>query len=198
VSLPSGVATSVGAAPPFMPRFFGFVSRPLIGPAPASMLAASPHRARQPGKTMTKTHRTRRALAAALALCCGAAAAHDDARECTARTLSGSYVFSASGWGAATGVWQPEAIVEFIRFNGDGTLSVLAATVANPAGNGAIVQAPPGGTGTHALEPGCTGTLSFTNGPSFSLVAAPKSNELRMIQTNPNNVLQGTVTRIGP
>jgi hypothetical protein len=83
VSLPSAVATFVGAAPAFMPRFFGFVSRSLIGPAPASMLAASPHLARHPGKTMTKTHRTRRALAAALALCCGAAAAHDDARECT-------------------------------------------------------------------------------------------------------------------
>jgi hypothetical protein len=145
---------------------------------------------------MIQTHRTRPALAAALALCWGAAAAHDHAKECSADTLSGAYVFSASGWSAATGVWQPKAIVETIRFHGDGTLTVLAATVANPAGNGAIVQAPPGGTGTYALEPGCTGTLAFTNGPSFNIVAAPKGHELWMIQTNANNVLQGTVTRV--
>ena len=101
-----------------------------------------------------------------------------------------------SGWSAATGVWLPKAIVEYIRFNGDGTLSVLAATVANPAGNGAVIQVPPGGTGVYTVDTGCTGTLSFTNGPSFNLVAGPKGDELWMIQTNPNNVLQGTVTRV--
>jgi hypothetical protein len=145
---------------------------------------------------MLTTHHKRLAIAAAFILSCGSAAANDDAKECSAATLSGSYVFDASGWSAATGVWLPKAIVEAIRFNGDGTLSVLAATVANLLGNGLVIQVPPGGTGTYVLDAGCTGTLSFTNGPSFNLVAAPKGDEIWMIQTNAQNVLQGKATRV--
>jgi len=145
---------------------------------------------------MTLTHWTRLTVAAALALGCGAVAADDDGRVCTAGTLSGLYVFSATGWSAATGTWQPKAIVEYMRFNGDGSLTVLAATVANLAGNGLPFEAQPGGTGTYQLEPGCTGRLDFTPGPSFKVVVAPKGDELWMIQTNPNNVLQGSTIRL--
>jgi hypothetical protein len=136
------------------------------------------------------------AVAASMALVCGPAAAEGDTRECSAATLSGSYLFTGSGWSAATGTWSPKAIVEYIRLNGDGTLTVLAATVANPAGNGAVIQFPPGGTGTYVLDPECTGTLAFGSGPAFTLVASPKGDDFWMIQTNPNNVLQGNVKRL--
>jgi hypothetical protein len=38
--------------------------------------------------------------------------------------------------------------------------------------------------------------LTFTSGPSFNLVIDPKGDEVWMIQTNPNNVLQGTAKRV--
>ena len=122
--------------------------------------------------------------------------ANGSSRECSLATLEGTYIFSATGFSLIEAVWQPKAIVELIRFNGDGTLSVPAATVANPAGNGAIVRAPPGGTGTYTLGEDCKGTLQFTPGPSFDIFADPRGRQLTMIQTNPNNVLQGTVTRL--
>lgn len=136
------------------------------------------------------------AIAAVIALAAGPASADADPQTCSSATLSGSYIFSASGWSAATGTWQPKAIVEFIRLNGDGTLSVLAGTVANLAGNGAIIQFPPGGVGSYNLNAECAGTLAFVNGPSFNIVASPNGKEAWMIQTNPNNVLQGTVLRL--
>jgi hypothetical protein len=142
---------------------------------------------------MNLTKHKRLAIAASIVLACGTAAAQS---ECSAGILYGSYVFSASGWGVPTGVWAPKAIVEYIRFNGDGTLVVAAATVANRDGSGAVVQVPAGGTGSYALDAACTGTLVFHNGPSFNFVTSPKGDELWMIQTNPGNVLQGMVKRL--
>jgi hypothetical protein len=102
----------------------------------------------------------------------------------------------ASGHTVAAGVWVPKAIVEVLRFNGDGTLSVLAATVANRTGNGAVEEVPPGGAGGYMLRPDCTGTLAFIGGPSFNIVAAPKGEDGWMIQTNPNNAFRGSLSRI--
>ena len=65
---------------------------------------------------MRTIHRKHLALAAVSVLACGAAAA-DEAQPCSAETLSGTYIFSASGWSAATGAWLPKAIVETIHFN---------------------------------------------------------------------------------
>jgi hypothetical protein len=44
------------------------------------------------------------------------------------------------------GAWVPKAIVELIRFNGDGTLSVPGAT---RSVNGTVASSLPGGTGTY-------------------------------------------------
>jgi hypothetical protein len=121
---------------------------------------------------------------------------HKNRNECSLDTLAGTYVFSATGYSLISGVWQPKAIVEYIQFNGDGTLSVPAATVANRAGDGAVAQSPPGGTGIYTLGEDCKGTLQFTPGPSFDVFASPKGLQLTLIQTNPNNVLQGTVKRL--
>ena len=141
-----------------------------------------------------------RAAAGALALCacaCATAAfAHGTTESCSAATLQGTYVFAASGYSLIGGVWSPKAIVESMRFNGDGTLSVLSSTLANLTGNGAVIQVPPGGAGTYALNPDCTGTLSFVPGPTFAVVATPKGDDAWMIQANPNNVFQGSVRRL--
>lgn len=136
-------------------------------------------------------------LAAAIALGCSAASADQD-RTCSPFTLRGTYVFNATGWGTPPGstTMAPKAILELIDFAGDGTLSVPAATVANRLGDGQVVLSPPNGTGQYALDPTCTGTLSFHNGPAFNIVVSPKGDDLWMIQTNPGNVFQGSVTRI--
>jgi hypothetical protein len=138
--------------------------------------------------------------AGTLLLCISSGAFANDFRdkhwnECSLDTLEGTYLFSTTGYSLIGGVWQPKAIVEFIQFNGDGTLSVPAATVANRAGDGAVAQSPPG-TGIYTLGEDCKGTLQFTPGPSFDIFASPKGLQLTLIQTNPNNVLQGSVKRI--
>lgn len=113
---------------------------------------------------------------------------------CSLATLNGAYLFSASGYTMVNGVTQPKAIVEMIHFNGDGTLSVAGGTVSI---NGVIIQIPPGG-GVFAYGADCRGTVSFTNGPNFSLYGSTKGKDLLMIQTDANNIFRGEVRRVGP
>ena len=121
-------------------------------------------------------------------------------KGCSVATLDGLYVFSATGYIIpASGPAQPKAIVEWIRFNGDGTLSVPGATRSL---NGVIAQTPPGGTGIYTVADivpaggGCSGTLTFAGGPSFDLFISPKAGEIAMIQTNSGNVFQGTAVMV--
>jgi hypothetical protein len=135
----------------------------------------------------------------------GVALADDDGHRCTVATLDGLYIFAATGWGILPSTTPvpdplpPKAIVEFIRFNGDGTLCPCPG--ATRSLNGVIAKTPPGGTGSYTVVPadgGCAGSLTFTGGPSFDLFFPPKGQEIWMIQTNPNNVFQGTATKVSP
>ncbi len=114
-------------------------------------------------------------------------------RPCSLHTLRGSYIFTATGYTIVAGVAQPKAIVEAIDFHGDGTLLVPAATVSL---NGVIARS--AGVGLYTVDDGCRGTVTFTPGPSFDIFADHTGQQAWMIQTNPTNVLQGTVTRIKP
>src|SRR5205814_9143258 len=119
-----------------------------------------------------------RLMVAAIALGVASVASADkDGKGCSVQTLDGLYVFSATGYiivpGAAP---QPKAIVEFIRFNGDGTLTVPGATRSL---NGVIAEIPPGGGGTYILGSDCRGSLQFNNGgPSFDIFASPRGEDL--------------------
>jgi hypothetical protein len=130
----------------------------------------------------------------------GLAQAKDDdaeAKTCNNATLNGLYAFHASGFnivGGAPGVpktAEPKAIVELIRFNGDGTLVVPAATVSI---NGVVSRSPAGGGGSYVVTAGCIGSLAFgpPGGPTFDFFIGLKESELHMIQTNQGTVLQGT------
>ena len=121
----------------------------------------------------------------------------DDGRgpQCREQKLIGLYVFSATGYTFVSSVAQPKAIVELIRFNGDGTLTVPGATRSI---NGVIGVSPPGGTGTYMLDADCRGSLAFSSGNTFDIFASPSGEDLWMIQTNPNNVFQGNVTKVSP
>jgi len=112
---------------------------------------------------------------------------------CGVYTLHASYLFTAHGYNIVGGVAQPKAIVEGIDFNGDGTLVSPFATVRI---NGTILHSS-GSLGTYAVNPDCTGTLSFTGGPSFDIFVEPSGRQLSMIQTAPGSpVFEGTVTRV--
>lgn len=132
---------------------------------------------------------TRFLLVGALAL--GAAGVASPQNNCTLRTLRGTYVFTATGNNiGSSGVALPKAILEVIVFNGDGTLSVPAATTSI---NGVIVRS--AGSGSYTVASLCTGTITFAGGPSFDIFTSARGKQLWLIQTNPNTVFQGMATR---
>jgi hypothetical protein len=114
-------------------------------------------------------------------------------RPCSLNTLRGSYIFAATGYTIVAGVAQPKAIVEAIDFYGDGSLAAPAATVSV---NGTVARST--GVGLYTLDAACRGMVVFTPGPSFDIFADQTGQQAWMIQINPNNVFQGTVTRIKP
>jgi hypothetical protein len=120
----------------------------------------------------------------------GTAVGADDAARCNERTLHGRYVFSASGFTLVAGVTVPKAIIEVIDFNGDGTLAVPGATRSL---NGVITRSLPS-VGTYTVTEDCVGTITFA-GPTFDIFIAPLGNQFWLIQTNPDNVFQGSATR---
>ena len=116
---------------------------------------------------------------------------------CTTATLKGTYLWTGTGSTAPAGTWVPKAIVEQLSFDGTGTVTVLAATVADRLGDGQVVELPPGITGSYTVEPGCTGKVRFVPGaPNFDLVLAHDGRVGSFIQTDANNVLQGTLRHV--
>jgi hypothetical protein len=131
-------------------------------------------------------------VAAALAAC-GVA----QARDCSEATLEGLYVFSASGFNIVQGLAQPKAVTELIRFNGNGTVTVAAAT-ANL--NGVVFRSPPNGAGSYTVAADCTGSLQFTDRAhaSFDLFIASDGHKIYMNQVGGivPGVLQGTAVQL--
>jgi hypothetical protein len=122
------------------------------------------------------------------------ARAHGSPDECSLNTLRGTYVFAATGYNVVSGVPQPKAIVEVIEFNGEGTLTVPAAT---RSVNGVIARSNPGGTGSYTVEPGCAGTITFDPaGPTYDTFFSTRAQELWMIQTTAGAVFEGTASRL--
>jgi hypothetical protein len=118
----------------------------------------------------------------------------DDWKGCSVAAMRDLYIFHPSGFNIVAGVAQPKAVLELIQFNGDGTLTVPAATASI---NGVVGRSPPNGTGTYTLRPDCTGEVAFFHGPTFDLVVAFKGSELYMIQTGPGSpVMQGMAERL--
>ncbi len=102
-------------------------------------------------------------------------------RECNVQMLRGLYLFKATGYNPVNGVAVPKAIIEPIRFNGDGTLVAESATVT------VLGQSPSRSAntpGTYTVEADCTGTITFSSGPAFdTFVSSPLL--LTLIQTGP-------------
>jgi len=131
--------------------------------------------------------------------------------DCSQATLKGLYVFAASGFATPPGATPvPKAIVELIRFNGDGTVTTPAVSLR--VDTQAITFASPGAPGTYTVadlvppDGACLGTLAFHDmlGNTFNLVIPRDgAKTIWLIQTNFNapanvvgNVFQGTAVKI--
>jgi hypothetical protein len=121
---------------------------------------------------------------------------------CRAERLNGLYAFSATGYTRANldAPWVPKAIVEFMRLNGDGTLTTPSVTVANPFGNGGLIIDRVGSPGSYSVDDNCTGWLQFDDGNVFRIYVSPRADEFWMIQTaglgGSLNVFQGKATKV--
>ena len=133
------------------------------------------------------------AVATGLAMAAPASATEDDVVTCKLRSLRGVYEFSASGFNIMNGVAAPKAIIERLVFDGRGGVLTPAVSLSV---NGNIIQPPQGNPGTYTVDKNCTGTLTFADGPMFDLHIAPNDKSVRMLQTNPGTVMQGTATRV--
>jgi hypothetical protein len=132
------------------------------------------------------------AISAGLAIAAPASASEEDVVTCSLRSLRGVYEFSASGFNIVNGVPAPKAIIERLVFDGRGGVLTPAVSLSI---NGNIVQPPQGNPGVYTVDADCTGTLTFADGPMFDLHVAPYGKSARMLQVNPNTVMQGTATK---
>ena len=102
-----------------------------------------------------------------------------DERACSAHNLRGSYVWAWDGYVNVGGNLVPKAVMQGLRFNGDGTTFVPFGTV-NVGGTTIINGA--GAVGTYTVAADCTGTLSITGGPSFNMYVGPGAQQLWITQ----------------
>jgi hypothetical protein len=108
------------------------------------------------------------------------AGADNAAQVCSEQTLRGSYLWTFDGYQNFGGNPVPKAIMQGIRFNGNGTFTVPFGTV--NIGGFAVIDIS-GGVGTYTVAADCTGTLSVTDGPSFNMYVGPGAQQLWITQT---------------
>jgi hypothetical protein len=122
-----------------------------------------------------------------LILCLPGFATAEPTKKCKDDILKGQYVFTASGFtrppASGPGIpWVPKAILEVLHFNGDGTLTTPAVTVANPFGDsGNILQPGAGADGTYSINEDCTGTVQFSDAANVTFkiyVDPPRQHDL--------------------
>jgi hypothetical protein len=140
-------------------------------------------------------------LVAAMALGTSATARSGlDARVCSVGMLNGSYLFSFDAYENLDGNFVPVAVMQGLRFNGDGTTLNTFGTVNI---GGTIIFDAGGFSGTYTVNPDCTGTLSPAPGiaPTFNIYVGPGAQQVWTIQSAPDGsgtpgVSRGTAVRI--
>ena len=121
-----------------------------------------------------------------------------DAQVCTVGMLKGLYLVTFDGYVNLGGNHLvPKAVMQGLRFNGDGTTF-------NPFGTvnigGTVIIDATGGVGTYTVNPDCTGTLSITGAPTFNIYVGPGAQKVWTLETSPNpaglGVSLGTAVRV--
>ena len=104
-------------------------------------------------------------------------------QPCSVQTLHGLYVWTFDGYENFGGNFVPKAVMQGLRFNGDGTTF-------NPFGTvnigGTIIIDATGGVGTYTVAADCTGTLSITGAPTFNICVGPGAQQVWTLETSPN------------
>jgi hypothetical protein len=140
-------------------------------------------------------------LVAAMALGTSATAGPaPDAQVCSVGMLRGSYLWSFDAYENIDGNFVPVAVMQGLRFNGDGTTLNTFGTVNI---GGTIIFDAGGFSGTYTVNPDCTGTLSPAPGiaPTFNIYVGPGAQQVWTIQSAPDGsgtpgVSRGTAVRI--
>ena len=141
-------------------------------------------------------------LAAAMALGPGTsttARAAADAQVCSVGMLKGSYLWTFDAYENFGGSFVPVAVMQGLRFNGDGTTLNTFGTVNI---GGTIIFDVTGAVGTYTVAPDCTGTLSPSPGiaPTFNIYVGPGAQQVWTIQSSPDSlapgVSRGTAVRV--
>jgi hypothetical protein len=119
-----------------------------------------------------------------------------DARVCSVGMLRGLYLWTFDGYANLGVNLVPKAVMQGLRFNGDGTTF-------NPFGTvnigGTIIIDATGGVGTYTVAADCTGTLSITDGPSFNIYVGPGAQQVwttQIVGTGATGLGVGTATRL--
>jgi hypothetical protein len=118
-----------------------------------------------------------------------------ETRVCSVGMLRGSYIWTFDGYTDLGGGLLPKAVMQGLRFNGDGTTF-------NPFGTvnigGTIIIDATGGVGTYTVAADCTGTMSITDGPSFNIYVGPGAQQIWTTQVAGDVVGLGvgTATRL--
>ena len=136
-------------------------------------------------------------LAATMAPGTPATARAEADRHCSVGMLRGSYIWTFDGYADLGGNLVPKAVMQGLRFNGDGTTF-------NPFGTvnigGTIIIDATGGVGTYTVAADCTGTLSITTGPSFNIYVGPCAQQVWTTEIAGGDVTGGlavgTATRV--
>ena len=121
-------------------------------------------------------------------------------RHCSVQMLRGSYLMSLDGYDLLNGNFVPIAVMQGLRFNGDGTTLNTFGTVNI---GGTIIFDAGGFSGTYTVAADCTGTLSPAPGiaPTFNIYVGPGAQQVWIIQSGPEGdgtpgVTKGTAVRI--
>jgi F0F1-type ATP synthase membrane subunit c/vacuolar-type H+-ATPase subunit K len=120
-------------------------------------------------------------------------------QPCSVQTLNGLYLWTFDGYQNFGGNFVPKAVMQGLRFNGDGTTF-------NPFGTvnigGTIIIDATGGPGIYTVAADCTGTLSPAPGiaPTFNIYVGPGAQQIWTLETSPNpagiGVSVGTAVRV--
>jgi hypothetical protein len=103
-----------------------------------------------------------------------------DAQVCSVGMLRGSYIWTFDGYANFGENLVPKAVMQGLRFNGDGTTFNTFGTV-NVGGT--IIFDVTGAVGTYTVAADCTGTLSIPDGPSFNIYVGPGAQQIWTTQT---------------
>jgi hypothetical protein len=117
---------------------------------------------------------------------------------CSNATLRGLYMFAQSGYTTVNGSLVPESVTGKDIIYGNGKFDSLATI--SVAGTIIPGDAAPG---TYTVNSDCTGSLTVHMTPPvpdvhLDIFVAPDGSEYFTVQTDPGNVLSGTIQRVSP